>query len=66
MCGMHADLSFNNIEKIEGLSALVNLEDLILFNNRIEVIDNIDELRQLQVLSVGNNAISQLESVGSE
>jgi len=60
-----ADLSFNNIEKIEGLSALVKLEDLILFNNRIEVINNIDSLKQLQVLSIGNNAIRQLESVGS-
>ena len=58
-----ADLSFNNIEKIEGLSVLVKLEDLILFNNRIEVINNIDSLKQLQVLSIGNNSIKELESV---
>jgi len=58
-----ADLSFNNLEKIEGLTALVKLEDLILFNNRIEVIDNIDSLERLQVLSIGNNSISELESV---
>ena len=60
-----SDLSFNNIEKIEGLSALDKLEDLILFNNRIEVIDNIDNLTRLQVLSVGNNAIQQLDTVCS-
>ena len=59
-----ADLSFNNIEKVEGLSALVKLEDLILFNNRIELIGNIDSLTHLQVLSVGNNSIRELESVG--
>ena len=58
-----ADLSFNNLEKIEGLTALVKLEDLILFNNRIEVISNIDSLERLQVLSIGNNSISELESV---
>ena len=58
------DLSFNNIEKIEGLSSLVKLEDLILFNNRIELINNIDSLKQLQVLSIGNNSIRDLESVG--
>jgi len=61
-----ADLSFNNIEKIEGLSALVKLEDLILFNNRIEIIENIDELKQLQVLSAGNNSIKDLASVSDE
>ena len=58
------DLSFNNLEKIEGLSALVKLEDLILFNNRIEVINNLDSLKNLQVLSIGNNAIKELETVG--
>jgi len=56
-------LSFNNIEKIEGLSALVKLEDLILFNNRIELIDNLDSLTRLQVLSMGNNSIKELETV---
>jgi len=60
------DLSFNNIEKIEGLSALVKLEDLILFNNRIQVINNMDSLKRLQVLSIGNNAIDELETVRSE
>jgi len=58
-----ADLSFNNIERLEGLSSLVKLEDLILFNNRIELIDNIDSLTRLQCLSIGNNSISELESV---
>lgn len=57
------DLSFNNIEKIEGLSALDKLEDLILFNNCIEVINNLDNLKRLQVLSIGNNAITELDTV---
>ena len=29
------DLSFNNIEKIEGLDKLVNLTDISIYNNKI-------------------------------
>lgn len=57
------DLSFNNIEKIEGLDKLVNLQDLSLFNNRISVIENLDTLLSLQILSIGNNFIPELDSV---
>eukprot|EP00070_Physeter_catodon_P048840 XP_028355734.1 dynein regulatory complex subunit 3 isoform X5 [Physeter catodon] len=42
------DLSFNNIEAIEGLDTLVNLEDLSLFNNRVSKIDSLDALVKLQ------------------
>lgn len=58
-----SDLSFNNIEVIEGLDSLVKLQDLSLFNNRISVIENLDALRNLHILSFGNNAIAQLENV---
>lgn len=57
------DLSFNNIEAIEGLDTLVNLEDLSLFNNRISKIDSLDALVKLQVLSLGNNHIGNLMNV---
>lgn len=57
------DLSFNNIEVIEGLDTLVKLQDLSLFNNRISIIENMDALQNLDIISLGNNLISQLENV---
>ena len=57
------DLSFNNIEVIEGLDTLVKLRDLTLFNNRITRIENMDTLVNLHVLSIGNNNIKGLENV---
>jgi len=58
-----SDLSFNNIDLIEGLDSLVKLQDLSLFNNRISVIENLDTLQNLHILSIGNNAIAQLDNV---
>lgn len=60
---MLADLSFNNIEVIEGLDKLVSLEDLTLYNNRISLIENMDSLTRLHVLSLGNNDLSKLDNV---
>ena len=60
------DLSFNNIEAIEGLDTLVNLEDLSLFNNRISKINSLDALVKLQVLSLGNNEISHMMNVSTQ
>ncbi|XP_035888770.1 dynein regulatory complex subunit 3 isoform X3 [Phyllostomus discolor] len=57
------NLSFNNIEAIEGLDTLVNLEDLSLFNNRISKIDSLDALVKLQVLSLGNNHIGNMMNI---
>lgn len=55
------DLSFNNIEVIEGLDKLVNLEDLTLHNNRIQKLEGMDALKKLHVFSVGNNEIKDIE-----
>lgn len=60
------DLSFNNIEVIEGLDALVKLQDLSFYNNRISKIENLDMLQELQVFSIGNNNIQNLENVRIE
>lgn len=57
------DLSFNNIDEIEGLDRLVKLEDLTLYNNRIRKIQNMDALSELHVLSLGNNELEELENV---
>ena len=58
-----ADLSFNNIEVIEGLDKLAKLKDLTLYNNRISKIENMDSLDQLHVFSIGNNSLKQLDNV---
>ena len=57
------DLSFNNIEVIEGLERLTQLEDLTLYNNRISQLENMDALEKLHVLSIGNNKLSELDNV---
>jgi len=57
------DLSFNNIEVIEGLEKLTKLEDLTLFNNRIQLLENMDSFPNLHVFSIGNNNLSSLENV---
>ena len=58
-----ADLSFNNIEKIEGLSTLTKLTDLSLFNNLISELEGLEALQELSALSLGNNQLVALESV---
>lgn len=57
------DLSFNNIEVIEGLNALTKLEDLTLYNNRIATLENMDTLLNLHVFSIGNNMLTELVNV---
>lgn len=59
----YLDLSFNNIEDISGLNALVNLRDLSLAHNRIAKIQNLEGLTKLQTLSIAGNVINELENV---
>jgi len=59
------DLSFNNIEAIEGLNELTQLEDLTLFNNRIQRLENMDTLTKLHVFSIGNNDLKELDNVST-
>lgn len=62
---MLSDLSFNNIEVIEGLDKLTKLEDLTLFNNRIQLLENMDSFPNLHVFSIGNNNLSSLENAST-
>ena len=55
------DLSFNMIEKIEGLDTLTDLEDLSLYDNKISKLEGLEQLRNLNVLSVGKNQLEQLD-----
>lgn len=57
------DLSFNNIEVIEGLDQLTKLKDVTFFNNRITTICNMDALTELQIFSIGNNKLTNLTDV---
>jgi Leucine-rich repeat (LRR) protein len=56
-------LGNNIIEKIEGLSCLVNLKELDLSFNNIEIIENLEELVKLEVLTLFENRISKLENM---
>lgn len=58
-----ADMSFNNIEVIEGLSSLHKLRDLSLAHNRICRLKGMEGLHSLQVLSLGHNCLKDLEQV---
>lgn len=57
------DLSFNLIEKIEGLENNKELEDLSLYSNCITELSGLDELNKLNVLSVGRNKIDKLDNM---
>lgn len=58
-----SDLSFNSIEKIEGLGSLRKLELLNLTNNQISVIENMDALEKLTHFCFANNCLGQLDNV---
>lgn len=61
----YSDLSFNNIEIIQGLDKLTKLQDLTLYNNRISRIERMDPLTDLHVFSIGNNNLTDLENVSN-
>ncbi len=60
---MCADLSFNHITKIEGVSKLTRLVDLSFYNNKLTTIEGLDTLEDLASLSLGNNEIKDLDKV---
>lgn len=58
-----ADLSFNNIEVIEGLNNLSKIQDLTLYSNKIKKIENMDALKELHMFSIGSNEIQDIKDV---
>jgi leucine-rich repeat-containing protein 49 len=51
------DLYDNRIERITGLSSLINLRVLMLGKNRIEKVENLDALLYLDVLDLHGNQV---------
>lgn len=47
------DLSFNQIQKIEGLETLKQLTDLSLQDNLISDLEGLEDLTKIQCLSIG-------------
>lgn len=56
------DLSFNQIEKIQGLDTLTKLVDLSLYDNCIKKIEGLDKLSHLKVFSFGKNKVTDLDA----
>ncbi len=56
-------MSFNNIEKLEGLENLTKLRDLSVYNNQIRKIENLNTLEKLEVFSIGNNQLTEFSNV---
>lgn len=50
-------------QKIEGLDALVNLEELYLGKNKITKLEGLKNLRKLTILSLQSNRITKLEDL---
>ena len=57
------DLSFNQIENIEGLEPLVKITDLCLTHNKINKIEGINTLVELEICSMANNEIASTDEL---
>ena len=50
-------------QKIEGLDALVNLEELWLGKNKITTLENLSSLGRLKILALQSNRITKIEGL---
>ncbi|KAF8322697.1 L domain-like protein, partial [Clavulina sp. PMI_390] len=57
------ELGGNRIRMIEGLGALVNLEELWLGKNKITKLENLSSLTKLRILSIQSNRIVKIENL---
>jgi len=57
------DLQSNNIARIEGLEALINLQDLNLMRNEITKMEGLQGLASLRKLDISKNKISKIEGL---
>lgn len=61
--GLALMLSLTCRQKIEGLDALVNLEELWLGKNKITKLEGLGNLKKLKILSLQSNRITKLENL---
>jgi protein phosphatase 1 regulatory subunit 7 len=54
-----------HIRRIEGLDALVNLEELYLSHNGIEKMEGLEKLAKLNTLDLSANRLAAIDGVGS-
>lgn len=57
------ELGGNRLRKIEGLEALVNLEELWLGKNKISKFEGLSTLKKLKILSIQSNRITKIEGL---
>ncbi|KAG1804239.1 uncharacterized protein BJ212DRAFT_1394370 [Suillus subaureus] len=57
------ELGGNRIRHIEGLDALVNLEELWLGKNKLTKLENLSTLSRLKILSLQSNRITKIEGL---
>ncbi|OAX41182.1 L domain-like protein [Rhizopogon vinicolor AM-OR11-026] len=57
------ELGGNRIRHIEGLDALVNLEELWLGKNKLTKLENLSKLSRLKILSLQSNRITKIEGL---
>jgi len=57
----HLDLSFQDIESLEGIERLENLQSLTLANNKVKDLSPLAGLEKLKILDLQNNRVEDLE-----
>jgi Leucine-rich repeat (LRR) protein len=57
------DLSFNSIDRIEGLDECLDLEELLLFRNTISKIEGVSMMKKLVIFNLGSNLVKEIEEV---
>ena len=59
---MHdGEINIDNISKIEGLEAFINLKQLYLKGNNIRKIEGLNELINLRLLDISSNNIRKIK-----
>ena len=54
-------ISLEKISDIKGLENLINLKELVLYENEISEIKGLESLENLELLSLGSNRISEIK-----
>ena len=60
------EINYDKIDKIKGLEALINLQELYLDGNNIMKLEGFDNLQNLIMLHLGRNSISSFRNESIE